>query len=110
MVLAKPVVASRVGGVAEAVADRETGLLVPAEDAGALATALTRCLMDASLRERMGKAGRERVAAFFGAERHAKLVESEYQRLIAMDNPPKRGMDNPPKGGMDGQQPKGKGR
>jgi glycosyltransferase involved in cell wall biosynthesis len=97
MVLAKPVVASRVGGVAEAVADKETGLLVPVEDAGALATALAHCLMDASLRERMGKAGRERVAALFGAERHAQLVEAEYQRLIGMDNPPKRGMDGPPK-------------
>jgi glycosyltransferase involved in cell wall biosynthesis len=82
MVLSKPVVASRVGGVAEAVVDGETGLLVPAEDPDALATALARCLTDVSLRERMGKAGRERVAASFSAEHHAHLVEAEYRRLV----------------------------
>jgi len=82
MALGKPVVASRVGGVGEAVADGETGLLVPAEDAEALAAALERCLMDASLRERMGKAGRQRVEASFGADRHARLIEAEYRRLV----------------------------
>jgi glycosyltransferase involved in cell wall biosynthesis len=83
MVLSKPVVASRVGGVAEAVVDGETGLLVPAEDPDALATALARCLTDVSLRERMGKAGRERVAASFGAEGHARRIEAEYAALVA---------------------------
>ncbi len=83
MTLAKPVVASRVGGVAEAVVDGETGLLVPAEQAEALAAALEQCLMDASLRERMGKAGRQRVETAFGAEQHARQVEAEYHRLLA---------------------------
>jgi glycosyltransferase involved in cell wall biosynthesis len=84
MALSKPVVASRVGGVPEAVVDGETGLLVPAEDHDALATALARCLMDVSLRERLGNAGRERVEALFGATRHAHLVELEYQHLVGM--------------------------
>jgi glycosyltransferase involved in cell wall biosynthesis len=82
MALSKPVVASRVGGVAESVTDGETGLLVPAEQPDALAEALERCLMDASLRERMGKAGRSRVEASFGAEQHAQQVEAEYYRLL----------------------------
>jgi len=82
MALSKPVVASRVGGVPEAVVDGETGLLVPAEDYDALATALAQCLMDVSLRERLGKAGRERVEIFFGAPQHAHLVEEEYQQLV----------------------------
>jgi glycosyltransferase involved in cell wall biosynthesis len=82
MALFKPVVASRVGGVAEAVLDGETGFLVPAEQADALAAALERCLVDASLRERMGKAGRQRAEASFGAEQHARQIEAEYHRLL----------------------------
>ncbi|MBI3622340.1 MAG: glycosyltransferase [Nitrospirae bacterium] len=83
MALAKPVIASRVGGVAEAVLDGETGLLVPAEQPDALAAALERCLLDGALRERMGKAGRQRVEQQFGAERHARQIEAEYHRLLA---------------------------
>jgi len=84
MVLSKPVVASRVGGVPESVVDGETGLLVPAEQADPLAAALERCLTDASLRERLGKAGRLRVEVFFGAEQHARQVEAEYHRLLGV--------------------------
>jgi glycosyltransferase involved in cell wall biosynthesis len=55
-----PVVASDVGGVAELVADGETGLLVPPGDPAALAAALARVLDDRGLRGRMGAAGRAR--------------------------------------------------
>ena len=55
-----PVVASDVGGVAELVADGETGLLVPPSDPAALATALARVLDDRELSGRMGAAGRAR--------------------------------------------------
>jgi len=82
MAMAKPVIASRVGGVAEAVVDEETGILVSAEDPDALAAALARLITDAALRERMGKAGLERVAARFGADQCARRVEAEYRRLV----------------------------
>jgi glycosyltransferase involved in cell wall biosynthesis len=55
-----PVVASDVGGVAEAVADGETGLLVPPADPKALADALGRLLADPELRQRLGRRGWER--------------------------------------------------
>jgi glycosyltransferase involved in cell wall biosynthesis len=55
-----PVVASAVGGVPELVAAGETGLLVPPGDPAALAAALARLLDDATLRRRMGAAGRSR--------------------------------------------------
>jgi len=61
---ARPIVASAVGGLPEIVRDGVEGILVPAGDADALAAGLARCLGDASLRERMGEAGRLRAAGF----------------------------------------------
>jgi glycosyltransferase involved in cell wall biosynthesis len=55
-----PVVASRVGGLAETVVDEGTGLLVPPRDPPALAGALTRMFDDPELRRRMGAAAVER--------------------------------------------------
>ncbi|MEW6323941.1 MAG: glycosyltransferase [Nitrospirota bacterium] len=58
---AKPVVASRVGGIPEIVKDGETGLLFEAGDASALARALVRLANDPALRERIGRAGLDTV-------------------------------------------------
>jgi glycosyltransferase involved in cell wall biosynthesis len=59
-----PVVASRVGGLPEAVVDGSTGLLVAPGDAGELAAAIDRLMSDGALRQRLGAAGRERVPQF----------------------------------------------
>jgi glycosyltransferase involved in cell wall biosynthesis len=69
---ARPVVASRVGGLVEAVADGETGLLVAPGDAAALAAALRRLAADAALRTRLGAAGRARVLARYSVARMAE--------------------------------------
>jgi glycosyltransferase involved in cell wall biosynthesis len=61
MACARPVVASRISAVGCAVADGETGLLVPPGDASALASALRRLAGDAALRGRLGRGGRVRV-------------------------------------------------
>ncbi len=53
-----PVVAHRVGGVAEAVVDGETGLLVAPQHPMALTEAFRQLIEDPSLRSRMGVAGR----------------------------------------------------
>nr|MDQ3397619.1 glycosyltransferase family 4 protein [Deinococcota bacterium] len=58
-----PVVASRVGQLAELLTDGVDGLLYPPGDARALAGALTRLAGDAALRERLGRAGRAKVEA-----------------------------------------------
>jgi glycosyltransferase involved in cell wall biosynthesis len=57
----RPVVATRVGGLRDAVEERVTGLLVPAGDATALRGAIERLLGDAALRARLGAAAREKV-------------------------------------------------
>ena len=66
MASGRAVVASAVDGIPDAVLPGETGLLVPAEDAAALAKAMATLLPDAALRERMGCRGqavaRERFA------------------------------------------------
>jgi GalNAc-alpha-(1->4)-GalNAc-alpha-(1->3)-diNAcBac-PP-undecaprenol alpha-1,4-N-acetyl-D-galactosaminyltransferase len=51
-------------GLLEVVEDGVTGLVVPVDDAAALAAALRRLLSDASLRRRLGQAGRERVIEY----------------------------------------------
>ena len=61
---AKPVVAFNVGGVPEAVLDKETGLLVKPSNVE-LAGSILKILSDSSLRERMGVKGREFVSNYF---------------------------------------------
>ncbi len=53
-----PVIGTKGSGIEEAVIDGETGLLVPQDDANALASAITHLLLDDALRARMGTAGR----------------------------------------------------
>lgn len=54
-----PVVASRIGGIPEAVLDGETGILVPPGDSTAMADAIHRLIDDHELRMRLGRAARE---------------------------------------------------
>jgi glycosyltransferase involved in cell wall biosynthesis len=71
-----PLVASRVGVVPEVLEDGATALLVPADDAEAVAAALARLLDDPALAARLGRAGRalahERLS---GARVAGRLVE-----------------------------------
>ncbi|MDJ0869898.1 MAG: glycosyltransferase [Myxococcota bacterium] len=78
-----PVVATDVGGVGEAVRDGETGLLVARDDTGALRAALAALLGDAARRERLGRAGHERVRTHFALEQTVAAVEALYEELLA---------------------------
>jgi len=73
-----PVVASRVGGVAEAVEDGETGLLVPPGSPAALAQALLRLLTDPATRAAMGARGRRRAIERFDLQRMLDATASLY--------------------------------
>jgi glycosyltransferase involved in cell wall biosynthesis len=83
MAMGLPVVATDVGGTREAVEGGVTGLLVPARDAAALATAVTRLLDDPGLAARFASFGRKRVAEEFSSERELTLIEEVYRRLGA---------------------------
>lgn len=60
-----PVVASHAGGIPELVDDMQTGILVPARNAGALADALQLLHDDPALRLRLGRAGRDKIVREF---------------------------------------------
>ncbi len=83
MALARPVIASRVGGLAESVIDGRTGILVPPGDARALAEALDRVLSDDDLRASLGAAGPARVAEGFLAEQMVETYERLYRDVLA---------------------------
>jgi glycosyltransferase involved in cell wall biosynthesis len=74
----RPVVATDVGGSSEAVENDVTGLLVPANDAGALGGAIVALLRDRSRRERMGQAARTRLAAVFGEDKVVSALLDAY--------------------------------
>jgi phosphatidylinositol alpha-1,6-mannosyltransferase len=64
-----PVVAGRSGGIPAAVRDGETGVLVDAENADAVAEAVGRLLDDPALRARLGAAGRRAVESHYNWDR-----------------------------------------
>ena len=64
MAAGRPIVASRIPGYSEVVAEGSEGLLVPPRDPAALAVALTRLLADAELRRAMGARGRQTATAY----------------------------------------------
>jgi glycosyltransferase involved in cell wall biosynthesis len=83
MASGRPVVASAVDGIPDAVLDQETGLLVPPDDAPALAGALERLLGDASMAERLGAAGRERARETFAWPGIAQRYLAVFSRAAA---------------------------
>jgi glycosyltransferase involved in cell wall biosynthesis len=65
MGLGRPIIASKYGGVSEVIRDGVDGILVDPFDVEGLSTALQRVLSDASLRGRLGRSARERVATIY---------------------------------------------
>ncbi len=77
------VVAGDSGGVADAVRDGETGILVDPNDPAAVAVGITRLLSDADVRRRMGAAGRRAVETYYNWDRVARdliQIDAELRR------------------------------
>ncbi|MFJ9536874.1 glycosyltransferase family 4 protein [Streptomyces sp. NPDC101225] len=84
MATGTPLVATTGGAIPEVAGpDGETCLAVPAGDPGALAAALNRLLGNPELRERLGRAGRERVLSRFTWARAAQGTVSHYRDAMA---------------------------
>ncbi len=78
-----PVVASDVGGVAEAVADGETGFLTPSGSIAALRERITSLLTEPALRRRMGAAGRARYERDFTLSGMIEKTRNVYRSVSA---------------------------
>lgn len=78
----RPVVASRIAGLQETVADGETGALVPMEDAAALGRALVELLDSPERAAAMGRAGHDRAGRLFGIDACADAYDDLYRRLV----------------------------
>jgi len=76
-----PVVATAVSGTPEAVLDGQTGHLVPAGDAPALANRLLRLLGDSGLSRRMGRAGRALMTGRFSFAAQAQAYVNLFAEL-----------------------------
>jgi len=79
---AKPVVATTVGGLPEIVEDGRTGYLVAPRDAAQLADAVSRLLLDAQLRQRMGENGKRKMEAECSPSVIAQKTLDIYHRAV----------------------------
>ena len=82
MALGLPVLASDEAGLAGVVIPGETGVLVPARDARALAAAILRLLNDPSERQRLGHAAADLVRRDFDAQRQSRRLEALLLEVI----------------------------
>jgi len=77
-----PTVSSNCDGVLDIVVEGETGLMVPPRDGAKLAAAVATLLGDASLRRRLGQAGRARVLDCFTEDRMAAAMDRLYDEAL----------------------------
>jgi glycosyltransferase involved in cell wall biosynthesis len=77
-----PVVASRVGGIPEAVIDEGTGLLIRPGDEQSLSRALDRVIEQPELRRKLGEAARERVTEHFSMTATVQQREKLFEALL----------------------------
>ena len=87
---ARPIVATRVGGVPDLIEDGVNGLLVDPGDEAALAAAIGRMLADPEAARGIGEAARERRRREFTVELMVRRFEVLYERLVAGAGPPER--------------------
>lgn len=82
-----PVVAGRSGGVADAVVDGTTGIVVDPKNQENVQEALRRLLTDESLRRTMGQAGRQRTAQLFSSGAKQRQLMSAMDEITAVNAP-----------------------
>jgi glycosyltransferase involved in cell wall biosynthesis len=82
MAAGRAVLASRVGGLAEAVVEDRTGLFNEPGDVDGLARNLERLAGDRMLLAALGAAGPERIAEAYHVDRMVAAYEALYRRLL----------------------------
>jgi glycosyltransferase involved in cell wall biosynthesis len=82
MAAGKPIVATTVGGLAEAIEDGVSGLLVPPGDADALAEAVVSLLRDPERAARLGREARRALEERFSLEKSVRANEEVYRSAL----------------------------
>ncbi|MCG9132915.1 glycosyltransferase family 4 protein [Candidatus Poribacteria bacterium] len=82
MAVGKPVIATPLGGSKELVTP-ETGILVPPEDASAVANAIATLVADQEQLTAMGNAARDRAVQLFSSQKNTTSTEAVYAELLA---------------------------
>ena len=83
MAIGRPIVATHVGGLPEAIADGQTGVLVEAEDPRGFAAALRTVIVDPVLAARLGANGRARYESHFTIDHMATAWRLGWERVLA---------------------------
>jgi colanic acid/amylovoran biosynthesis glycosyltransferase len=78
-----PVVSTGIGGIPEMVIDNETGFLVSAGDAGGLADAIDRVIIDLALAKKLGQAGHERAETLFSIQKNVRSLLALFDANLA---------------------------
>ena len=86
-----PVVATKVGGVPEAVVDGQTGLLVEAGNASQLRDAMERMIVDEAFRRAAGCEGQKRAREVFDPQRNAKVFGDALKSVVVAWSSGKQG-------------------
>jgi glycosyltransferase involved in cell wall biosynthesis len=81
MEAARPVVATRVGGIPDLIDDGEQGLVVEPQDPASFAAAVAQLLRDPERARRMGERGRERRRSEFDIDVMVRRLEALYEEL-----------------------------
>jgi len=77
-----PVVATRVGGIPEIITDNVSGLLVPSQNAEALAEAIVTLCRDSEMRKSMGAAGKKLIEQRFRVPDFIREMNDLYEKLL----------------------------
>jgi colanic acid/amylovoran biosynthesis glycosyltransferase len=85
MAMEIPVIATEVGGMAEAITDGCEGYLVPPWQPQPMAEKIRMLIADADLRCQMGQAGRRRVVEQFNLQHQVDIFIDQYQQLLNVD-------------------------
>ncbi|MDG0866466.1 glycosyltransferase [Candidatus Lucifugimonas marina] len=87
MAASKPVIATRVGGVPEAIIHDETGLLVESKNIEAMADAILRLSSDTDLQERLGRTARQHAEEHYSAASYVARLDNMYSRWANLKAP-----------------------
>jgi glycosyltransferase involved in cell wall biosynthesis len=71
-----PVISTAIGGIPEMVVENETGVLVPAGDAGALARAIEKVIVDLSFARHLGENGHQRASELFSIATNVRQLRA----------------------------------